>query len=663
MQLITSFFNKGIFINDLKRFSWIGILYTLSLFFAVPLHILMTYGQDDAGYTVMRELFYLEGGGLQGVLVLIVSIFTGILIFRYLQVEASSSMIHSLPIKRKILYRTHILVSLSLLILPVLLTAFISWILIGALDLGQYYGLEDIVKWAGFIILMELLIFFVCVFAGMIVGISVIQGVLTGIFLFLPLGLTFLLAEFMNIFIYGFAYNLNIDEEKLSPIIRLFEGFSRDTMKMGIGEIAIYIIVCLILYFLSEFLYNKRKLEAVSQTIAFHQFRWIFKYGVTICTMLMAGFYFNQTQQNTGWTLFGYILGSLIGYFVAEMVLKKSFWVFKNIKGYGIYAAVTMVILLGMHFDLMGYEKHLPSMDKVTSISFGNSFYQLKDGQNLYVDQENIKNIQRLHKQLIDDKSTNKYGDKKSTRYIVLVYHFEDGSRMTRGYSVDYDHYAQYLKPICESQEYKKFNYMALKVDASDVEKITIRPSLDANGEAIILNPEEIKEAINILRQDIEAETFEQMEDGKEPWANIRLLIADDKMKKYQRSYWEQDRREFYIPWKKSYGNFEAWLKQKDYLKNARVLPDEIDYVVVEKLDNPQQWAVKMKNGEWIDKTATKRLEITDKSQIETCLRNYSDVWRKNHEYIIGFYSEGNVNIGYGSFKKDNVPDFIKDKL
>ncbi|ABO51743.1 hypothetical protein Dred_3241 [Desulforamulus reducens MI-1] len=665
MPLKTSLFNKGVFMDDLKRFSWLGILYTLALFFVVPLHILMTYGQEDPDYTVIKELFYLNGGDMQGVLVLVVSLFMGIFIFRYMQVKNSSDMMHSLPIKRKVLYRTHILTSLILLILPVLLTAFISLILNQTLDLGAYFNILDIAIWAGFIILTELAIFFVCVFVGMLVGMSVVQGIIATIFLFLPLGLTVLLTDSLNIFLYGFAYNWQINEEKLSPIVRLLDGFN-DTNKMGNGEIATYIIVCLGLYFLAQFLYDKRKLETASQTIAFQHFRWVFKFGVTLCTMLVAGSYFYHTQHNINWIIFGYVFGSLIGYYVAEMVLKKTFFVFKNIKDYGIYAGVIIVIFLGLHFDLMGYERRLPEVNEIKSISFGNGFYEFENGQKLYVDRANIKNIYLLHQQLIKDKLQNKYGNKKSTRERVLVYHLRDGSQITRGYSINDDCYTQYLKPIYESKEYKKFYYDALRVAASDVEKMTIQPSLDRQDtkEAVILNPEEIKEALHILKQDIEAETYEQMTDHRTAWASIRLLISDDKMKKYRKGEMDKDRREIYTSWEKSYGNFEAWLKDKGYLKNARILPEEIDYIVVEKLESTQQWEAKRRNGEWLDTKGTKRLEIKDKDQIEICLRNYSEVWDgENQDYIIGFYTEGHVNIGFGSFKAANAPDFIKDQL
>ncbi|KAF1086755.1 hypothetical protein SPSYN_00474 [Sporotomaculum syntrophicum] len=56
-----------------------------------------------------------------------------------------------------------------------------------------------------------------------------------------------------------------------------------------------------------------------------------------------------------------------------------------------------------------------------------------------------------------------------------------------------------------------------------------------------------------------------------------------------------------------------------------------------------------------------KRLEIRDKGQNETCLREHRSEWLlTNNSYIIGFYGKDNENFGYGSFAENNVPDFVK---
>ena len=68
--------------------------------------------------------------------------------------------------------------------------------------------------------------------------------------------------------------------------------------------------------------------------------------------------------------------------------------------------------------------------------------------------------------------------------------------------------------------------------------------------------------------------------------------------------------------------------------KNQNIFK-EIGYVVIEKVENPQQWDTKRKNGEWIDQKSSKQMQITDKSQMEACLKIYSDVWgEKNSQYV-----------------------------
>ena len=85
----------------------------------------------------------------------------------------------------------------------------------------------------------------------------------------------------------------------------------------------------IILYGVSLYLYKKRKTESASEAIAFSKLRTIFKYGVTFCTMLFGGVYFSAVQSNSFiWMIFGYIIGAIIGYYIAEMVLQKTWRVF-----------------------------------------------------------------------------------------------------------------------------------------------------------------------------------------------------------------------------------------------------------------------------------------------------------------------------------------------
>jgi hypothetical protein len=671
------FFNKGIIFDDIRRFGWIGIAYALALFFIVPLKILMLYENEQVAKDVIKGIFCFRNTEFQGFLVIGVPVLLAIFLFRYMQVKVSADMIHSLPIKRDTLYRTHVFIGILILVIPVVIVGAISASLNITLGLDHYYNIYDVIQWTQITVLMDLVFFFTCIFVGMLVGSSVLQGGLTYILLFLPLGLTMLLAENLYIFIYGFTGNIEQQASRFSPMVRIFEGFyidntNRINNNMSIKEILVYIIICVALYFISKLIYNKRKLEAASQTIVFKSVQYILRYGITFCSMLVGGLYFQGAERNIHWMFFGFIIASLIGYLIAEMIIKKSLWVFRSIKGYVIYVVVMIVLMLGINFDVIGYESKVPSLDKVSSIYFSNSGYNLnyeKYNSDKYFDGDNLNNILELHKQIIKGKELNKYANNRQGKNIVIVYDLKDGSKLKRQYSISNEDYSKYLKSIYESKEYKKNNYDILGVDPLDVEKIAIHPSLKIDKQAVIIKPEDIKEAIEVIKQDINSETYENMNTSNASWAEMTLMISENKLKKYPKldeNNREQRDKQIHVSWEKSYKLFEEWLKKKGYLENSRVLPKDISYVVVEKVQNSKQIEEKI-NGKLLNEKDVKKLEITDKNQIETCLRNYNHPFGKygesNGKYIIGFYGEDKSNIEYGTFSEKDVPDFVKSYL
>lgn len=682
MKSKMSFFNKGIVFDDIRRFGWISIAYTLILFFLVPLKILMitsseqAYGSGQTYREIIKKIFYYINTA-QGLFVAIVPVLLGIFLFRYMQEKNSSDMIHSLPIRRSVLYRSHVAFGIVSLLIPVIVIGSISIVLNKTLDLGQYYRIYDVIQWIGITLLFDMLFFLSSVFLGMVVGSSVMQGVLTYIFLFLPLGLTILLTENLKIFIYGFTYNFNHGISKLSPVARILEGFGNfdisNSNQITSMEIIIYLLICIILYFAAKPVYNKRRIEAASQTIAFRSLQYIFKYGVAFCSMLLAGAYFYATQGNINWILFGFFIGSVIGYFVAEMIIKKSIWVFKNIRGYGIYAIIMIVLMMGIKLDITGYENKLPALDNVNSIYFSGGFYDSyleRYNMDVYSDRNNLKRIQDFHKKLIEDKGTNKKLSKDRQRSVVFEYRLRDGSKIKRGYNIAYADYNKYFKPIYESKEHKNMKYDVFSLNSSDVEKITFHPVFNmSKGGSVILKPEDIKEAIEVLKEDINKETYEQMDDRKSPWAELSFMIANDKLKKYPKltdNKYRGDDKQAHVSWRKSYILFEEWLKKKGYLENSRVLPKDIGYIVVEEVKNNQQLQEKLKTGRLIDEDKigggkVKRLEISDKDKIETCLRNYSNPGADNNaKYVIGFYSADKRSLDFGSFDENNAPDFVR---
>ncbi|MEJ8553133.1 DUF6449 domain-containing protein [Tepidibacter sp. Z1-5] len=673
MKSKTSFFNRGVIFNNFKRFSWVGVVYLLGLLLTIPMRMLMINSEvENYGYyreNPIKRMFDFETGETM-ILMGVIPVLLAILLFRYIHIKKSSDMIHSLPIKRGNLYNNHIFVGTLLLILPVVVTTIACIILNSTLTYNQYYKdfvyTIDILRWGGITVILSTLIFMFTVLVGMITGISAVQGVLSYIFLFLPVGLTGLVVYNMGIFIYGFSADSYLMENifKLSPLT-IAPCVPNEDM-MSLKAVLIYILIYIILYIISRILYNKRNLEAASQSIAFRSFKPIFKYGITFCTMLLGGLYFVGSRNNIHWVLCWYLIMSLIGYFIAEITIKKSLRVFKNVKGYCIYVGIIIILLLGIKFDIIGYEKYIPDVNKVESIYFDQSFYRLRDSEEkrLYYDEDNWKNIQQLHKQIINDKKQNLDKD-NSDLNVAIAYKLKSGRIIKRSYGISKEDYIKYLKPIYESKEYKKMKNRIFDVNNSDVEKITIRPVENSNKVTYITDKQEIRECLEILKNEINNQKYEDMIDKKEDWSDIDISLIENKKDNNEDSEEDKYNNGIHMVWDKSFIKLEKWLEEKDYIKNSRITSEEVAYATVEKVENLDEM-YRDQYGRYINQNDKniKRLDILDKDKIEMCLRNYENNYHdpdSNAKYIIGFYSEDKSNIVYGSFEEDSAPDFIKN--
>ncbi|WP_066826418.1 DUF6449 domain-containing protein [Clostridium tepidiprofundi] len=644
MKYKTSFFSKGILLNDLKRFSWIGITYLLVLLFDIPLKILMSLvDKNNYGYISISNLFEFKSF-IQICLLITLPVLTAIILFRYIQYKKSVDMIHCLPLKREKIYDSHIFAGMIVLIMPVVIVAIVSLLLKITLGIGDnYFTAKMVFSWGGITIIFNIIIFLFTVFIGMLTGSSTAQGILTYIFLFLPVGLAVSILQNVLYFVYGLSGDFMSEETLLnfSPLTKIFT-LSYSTIHTK--EVIIYITISVILMLSARVIYKKRKLEMASKAVAFEKLQPVFKYGVTLCFMLLGGFYFGVIQSgNVHWILFGYVLFSLIGYYIAEIIIKKSLKVFKNIKGYLIFASIAAIVLIGINHDITGFERRIPNLNNVESIYFDNSFHS-KGEYSTFYEKDNLENIRNFHKSIIENRKNIKYNIKGRQERVAIEYRLKNGEILHRQYFVSKEMYNKYFKPIYESKEYKVMKNPLLKVSDNDVSEIAVN-SLEGNKKLVINKPSEIKEAIYILKNELLNKKYEEISDKRSEWGYINISISGGKSKLL---YGEN----LGIAWKKSYTEFEKWLYKKGYLENSRIVPKDVKYVIVEKNDGKSQSTNMTDNN-------IKKLKISDKSKIETCLRNYFFA-RGDNEYIVGFYLK-NDEIIYGGFKKEFVPDFVKE--
>ncbi len=689
MKSKTSFINPGILRNDCKSFGWIGAAYLLALLLCIPLKILMLHSQpavssiDGLSAYLLIFLFGSNTSPVQLMLLLSVPVLTGLLLFRYLQTNPSVDMAHALPIKRTTLYNTHIMAGIIFLFVPLIITALVSWAAVAGLGIETVTGLH-ILTWLGISLLFNLLFFMTSAAAGMITGMSTVQGILSYILLLLPSGLLELLLHNMKIYTYGLAYGYYSYNINFSPLIRITDLYN---YPFQAADIAVYLLVSLALYWAGRCLYQQRKLEAAGNAITFDVLSPVFKYGVTFCSMLALGSYFYSTQnESIGWTYIGYFLGSLLAYWLSEILLNKSLHVFKIkiLKGYVAYGLVMILLIAGLNVDFIRFEKSMPALADVESVYLNNTYYPLCEENRpkvmyprntdpnivtvtaldlpvpiVYTDADNIANIYSLHQKIIANKAQEKgtlFSDNRKLQYekICLAYNLKNGQHVYREYSITTPMYADVLKPIYESRESKVMRYKILGLDPATVNQFYINVP-NTNKSVKLFNPEQITQAIEALQQDTLNQTYAEMASRRPGWADLGFFIITDTRNSI-----------FNTSWDKSFVNFEQWLKKNGLYNQARIIPDEdIAYAIVDKIPADSDKGVEINRiiptPQSIILDLEKKpgiLKITDPDQLETCLRTYTNSDQQTYHL---YFMLKNGNLISGGLAEADAPGFIKE--
>ena len=109
-------------------------------------------------------------------------------------------------------------------------------------------------------------------------------------------------------------------------------------------------------------------MEVATDVISYSFVKPVFKYGVAFCSAALIGSIIVSilnVHQNLVAYIITYLIGGFIGYFSAEMLMRKTFKVFKTYKGYIVFALILSLFLCSINFDLYGYERRIPHYSEV----------------------------------------------------------------------------------------------------------------------------------------------------------------------------------------------------------------------------------------------------------------------------------------------------------
>ena len=465
MRSVTSYFNRDLLRGALLRTWPLWAAYTLIWLFLLPVTLFIHLSDRHIVYSRPTLSYELLNTGLSsGVMMAAVfGIFFAMAMFAYLTNSRATNGMHAMPIRREGLFLTHYLAGLFCQVVTLLVSFALAALVTAAFGVFDGYAVG-----MGLLLCVLLVLFFysfgvlcmVCV--GQILAGAVFYGILN----FLFVGMEVLLRSFAGNFLYGYdGRSSAFSTAPLSPPVEIASSLSVSYVYDGIdpigvrvfhlGTFAAYAAAGLVLAALALLLYRKRRSEMTGNTVAIGWLRPVFKYGVALCSafslgQLLSYFVFELTDSTyTAGALIGtiacMIFAGLIGYYAAEMLLKKSFRVFKT-SWKGALATSAVLILIGLSFplDLTGYQTRVPEQNDIVSATVNLYGGNVSGSFNLS-GQESIALLRDAHCAVITDKARQTEYNRRyvpfngDTCTLRITYELADGTELFRSYDLSTD--------------------------------------------------------------------------------------------------------------------------------------------------------------------------------------------------------------------------------
>ncbi len=432
--------------------------------------------------------------------IFVLPVLVSILLFKYTNEEKSSSFIHGLPISKRKLYITNILTGIVMYVIPFLINLIII-ILLNIGEMGKYLQFADIMKWFGVCMLYNTIFFAFATFIGTFCASKISHGILTYILMYAPIGGLAIASIIMESALFGFkGLSNNLEEFRGWPFIKIIEDFREmgsyylsQTIKFETSTIIIYIASIIVMLVLGYFIYKKRKLEITKEFIAFKGIRSFVKYVATFLVNLLSYMYFCDVfEENKIVTLLASFIITLIAYLIIEMILKKTYKVFKSIIGFIVYAVIVTIGFVILNTGAFGYETRIPKAEDVQEVDFS-----LSNDTINFKEKQNIENVIDFQQKLINEK-------KKGYTEYTLEYKLKDGKKITRKYAINNTLYKEELKRILTSDEYYDGKIRQIQ-DAKKIKRITININYKEqySTKAITVKDEDKEEFLENIIEDI----------------------------------------------------------------------------------------------------------------------------------------------------------------
>ena len=579
-------FNRGLLVKNLSRFWPLWALYAAIWVVCMPAsQFLMLFGRhyrggDPADMALRTQQETLSQAGSAALAMsLVFGCLFAMALFSYLYSSRSVGMMHSFPIRREGLFLTQYVTGLGVFLVIDVVVLVLTAAVQGAAGclswsaLGTWFACA-----AGEMLFFYSFAVFCAMFTGQLLALPVFYGILNG----LVYGVALLLQSLGSLLYYGY-YSGSVPSvvEWFSPVVKL-AGVSYTTYYSELNEISgyhmenmtnliPYLAAAVVLTVLALLLYRTHRSESAGDVISVKWAKYLFRYGVAVCCALSLGQgvysilwnQFGDNSSNSSIPLLGVcmvVLG-LVGYFVAEMLMCKSFRVLRTgWRGAAVLTAALAVLCVCAAADVLGVENRVPEVDTVESVSFGIGGQNYCSGT--VSDPEVIQQLTQLHRSILDNKETQlsrqqtywaddpmlvKNVDDVSdgSAYLSLNYCLKNGARVKRSYDLIYlyselddpDSVISQLAALVKDPRIQRVNLLSqldddMTVTGGNLEEYSATGTYVGFTEAGSMDAATAKKLFDAIMQDVDAGHFgaDQFgpDAGKNTYANTLDLYCTD---------------------------------------------------------------------------------------------------------------------------------------
>lgn len=469
MKSKTSYFSKAVFKKDITQLwsLWAVEIFLSILVFMMPLiSSINTIKRENIGNVlnipneVKNGIKTLSAIMTNPIFVFILAIVVAIAVFQYIFNTRDMYMIHSFPIKRESLFVSHYISGVVIMLIPYVV-GFAGYIIIGAV---YKTGLTlSLMLLAGEVFAMIILFYSIACVVVMVCGNSIMSIIIYAVLNVLYIALYVMLFAVNQMFSYASREILITDilQTKfiwLSPVAYVFKkvGFRDNpsseiiyaqttgnymdkyqiTSENEMSFVCVFVAGILI-FMVALMLYKYRKSETVGDMVSFGWckpvFRTVFSIsGGLFLSLIMWSLYFYNTdfvsRSHTDYEgkrlIYVCILVLIcvsVFYFISEMILKKTFFVWKNFnKANFLVAFGFMLIFLVMEsVGIIGVK--IPDINEISSLEISSS------NEILYTDKNDISKFIKINKEI--EKERIDAGEGENIAVVQFSYRLKDGSK------------------------------------------------------------------------------------------------------------------------------------------------------------------------------------------------------------------------------------------